>query len=69
MHTCYHLQVNGVAERINRVLKDSLAILVGQHPKDWDRMLPYVHLGLNMSTHTHIHVYVCVCSHISSLGN
>ncbi|XP_037773409.1 uncharacterized protein LOC119569225 [Penaeus monodon] len=29
---------NGMAERVNRVLKDSLATLVGQHPQDWDRM-------------------------------
>jgi len=49
--TCYHPQANGMVERVNRVLKDSLATLVGQHPQDWDRMLPYVRLALNTSVH------------------
>jgi len=40
-----------MAERVNRVLKDSLATLVGQHPQDWDRMLPYVRFALNTSVH------------------
>jgi len=40
-----------MAERVNRVLKDSLATLVGQHPQDWDRMLPYVRFALNTSIH------------------
>lgn len=52
MHTTsYHPQANGMVERVNRVVKDSLATLIGQHPQDWDKMLPYVRLAMNTAIH------------------
>ncbi|XP_037783720.1 uncharacterized protein LOC119579946 [Penaeus monodon] len=52
MHTTsYHPQANGMVERVNRVVKDSLATLIGQHPQDWDKMLPYVCLAMNTAIH------------------
>ncbi|XP_063604147.1 uncharacterized protein LOC134779795 [Penaeus indicus] len=49
--TSYHPQANGMVERVNRVVKDSLATLIGQHPQNWDKMLPYVRLALNTAIH------------------
>lgn len=37
--------------RVNRVVKDSMTTLIGQHPQDWDKMLLYVHLALNTAIH------------------
>lgn len=52
--TAYHPQANGMVERSNRVIKDSLATLVDQHPNDWNDLLPYVRLALNTALHRSI---------------
>jgi len=52
MHTTsYHPQANGMVERVNRVVKDSLAMIIGQHPQDWDKLIPHVRLALNTAIH------------------
>jgi len=38
-------------ERSNRGVKDALATFVGEHPEDWDNMLPFVRLALNSAVH------------------
>ncbi|XP_042874463.1 uncharacterized protein LOC122254709 [Penaeus japonicus] len=40
-----------MVERSNRVIKDALATLVGDHPDEWDELLPYVRLALNTAVH------------------
>lgn len=49
--TRYHPEANGMIERSNRVVKDALATFVGEHPEDWDNMLPFVRLALNSAVH------------------
>jgi len=49
--TRYHPEANGMVERSNRVVKDALATLIGEHPNDWDEKLPFVRLALNSAVH------------------
>lgn len=49
--TRYHPEANGMIERSNRVVKDALATLIGEHPNDWDEKLPFVRLALNSAVH------------------
>ncbi|XP_042868781.1 uncharacterized protein LOC122251142 [Penaeus japonicus] len=49
--TAFHPQANGMVERSNRVIKDALATLVGDHPDEWDELLPYPCLALNTAIH------------------
>ncbi|XP_037789306.1 uncharacterized protein LOC119584710 [Penaeus monodon] len=44
---------NGMVERSNRVIRDSLATLMDQHPNCWND-LPYVRLALNTALHRSI---------------
>jgi len=46
--TRYHPEANGMIERSNRGVKDALATFVGEHPDDWDNILPFVRLVLNI---------------------
>lgn len=45
--TSYHPQCNGLTERFNATLVDSLATYVNQQQSDWDAFLPYVTFAYN----------------------
>ncbi|XP_042890321.1 uncharacterized protein LOC122265210 [Penaeus japonicus] len=49
--TAFHPQANGMVEMSNRVIKDALATLVGDHPDEWNELLPYVRLALTTAVH------------------
>ena len=52
-HTsAYHPQANGLAERMNRTLKNSLSRMVDQHQLDWDICLPLCLWGYRTSPHS-----------------
>ncbi|GAN11037.1 hypothetical protein MAM1_0455c10590 [Mucor ambiguus] len=42
-----HPQTDGLVERLNRTLKTSLSIVVGQEPNDWCEYLPFVTFAYN----------------------
>ncbi len=52
--TAHHPQANGLVERTNRTIKDTLAILAENHPMDWDTQIPFVQLALNTAIHKSI---------------
>ena len=47
----HHPQSNGVVERTNRVVKDSLASLVAKHPRSWPHYLTSVRFAINSALH------------------
>lgn len=50
--TAYHPQGNGITERINRTIKNSLAKYVYKHQKDWDVYLRYINFAYNTTQHS-----------------
>ena len=49
----YHPQCNGVCERVNQTIKNSLRrVQVPDHPDDWDLTLPSVMFAYNTSIHS-----------------
>lgn len=49
MTTAYHLQTNGLTERLDRTLADMISMCVDVEHKNWDDILPYVTLVYNMA--------------------
>uniref|UniRef100_A0A5S6QWV2 RNA-directed DNA polymerase n=1 Tax=Trichuris muris TaxID=70415 RepID=A0A5S6QWV2_TRIMR len=49
--TSYHPQSNGLVERFNRTLLDTLALLSKRSPETWDEMLPWTTFAYNTSSH------------------
>lgn len=49
--TTYHLQANGLTERLNRTLTEMLAMYVSPDHRDWDCTLPFVTFAYNSSWH------------------
>uniref|UniRef100_A0A5S6QQ76 Reverse transcriptase n=1 Tax=Trichuris muris TaxID=70415 RepID=A0A5S6QQ76_TRIMR len=49
--TPYHAQSNGLVERFNRTLLDTLAALAKDFPDRWDDMLPWATFVYNTSNH------------------
>ncbi|KFD48296.1 hypothetical protein M513_10788 [Trichuris suis] len=49
--TAYHPQSNGLVERFNRTLLDTLAALAEDSPERWDDMLPWATFAYNTSIH------------------
>ena len=47
--TTYHPQCNGLTERFNATLVDSIATYVNQQQSDWDDYLPYITFAYNTS--------------------
>jgi hypothetical protein len=47
--TTYHPQCNGLTERFNATLVDSIGTYVNQQQSDWDEYLPYVTFAYNTS--------------------
>ncbi|UYV63918.1 K02A2.6-like [Cordylochernes scorpioides] len=45
--TAYHPQTNGLTERFNKTLGDTLSMYTGVEQKDWDQVLPYVTFAYN----------------------
>ncbi len=52
--TAFRPQSNGLVERTNRTIKDTLAILVEKDPHNWDKQLPFVQFALNTAIHKSI---------------
>lgn len=52
--TAYHPQANGMVERTNQVVKNTLAILSEKEPLQWDKYIPYVQFALNTAIHKSI---------------
>ena len=51
--TAYHPQGNGVCERVNQTIKNSLRrVQVPRHPDEWDLTLPSVLFAYNTSIHS-----------------
>ena len=50
----YHPQSNGMVERTNRIVKDSLACSCEADPNRWDESVPYVQFALNTAIHRSI---------------
>jgi hypothetical protein len=49
--TAYHPRSNGVIERFNKTLKQTLKIYCNEHQNDWDVFLPYALFAYNTSYH------------------
>ncbi|TNC94059.1 MAG: hypothetical protein FD121_1631, partial [Gallionellaceae bacterium] len=49
--TAYRPSANGLCERANRSLKETLTRLLQQHSEDWDELLPKVQISLNSVEH------------------
>ncbi|XP_042856081.1 KRAB-A domain-containing protein 2-like [Penaeus japonicus] len=47
--TPYHPESNGLCERTNRVVKDTLYALTEKNPRRWDTMIPHVRFAINSS--------------------
>lgn len=45
--TAYHLQMNGLTERLNKTHTDMLAMQVDTEHKMWDAVLPYITFAYN----------------------
>jgi len=50
--TPYHLESNGMIERMNRTIQDMLAKHMSHHQRDWDEHLPLVIMTYWASVHT-----------------
>lgn len=50
--TLYHPQCDGLVERWNRTLLQSLAISVADHPENWDEFVKKICMAYNTSLHT-----------------
>ena len=50
----YDPQTNGQTEVVNKSLGDLLISLAGEHPKQWDHILPEVEYAYNYSPHRSI---------------
>ena len=49
--TPYHLQSDGLVERWNRTLLQSLATSVSDHPENWDEFVQKICMAYNTSVH------------------
>ncbi|XP_047501513.1 KRAB-A domain-containing protein 2-like [Penaeus chinensis] len=47
--TPYHPESNGLCERTNRIVKDTLYALTEKNPRLWDTMIPHVRFAINSS--------------------
>src|SRR5699024_7784393 len=45
----YHLQANGLTERMNRTLTDIIASFINTTHTNWDNILPFVTFAINTS--------------------
>jgi transposase InsO family protein len=52
--TSYHPQTDGLVERFNRTLCDTLACYVNEEPESWDMYLDFVTFAYNTSQHSSI---------------
>jgi hypothetical protein len=50
----WHPQSNGVVERVNGTLKETLKIFANEHGNDWDVLLPYAVFAYNTAFHSTI---------------
>jgi hypothetical protein len=49
--TAYHPQSNGIVERFNGTLKETLSMWVNENHTDWDVLLPFALFAYNTSIH------------------
>lgn len=49
--TPYHLQTNGLMERTNWTLVNTLSMYVEANHKDWDDVLPFITYAFNTAQH------------------
>ena len=49
MSTANHPQTNGMTERVNRVVEDTLRAFVNHHQDNWDQLLPLCEFAINDS--------------------
>src|SRR5690606_5988247 len=47
--TAYHLQTNGLTERLNHTLTDIISLYVSPDHSNWDRVLPFATYAYNTS--------------------
>ena len=50
--TAYHPQANGLCERMNGTIVQGLKTLAEDHPRDWDRELPWFLLAYRTTVHS-----------------
>ena len=49
--SAYHPQSNGLCERQNRTIKDSLVKILEENPKEWPNVIQGVHFAHRVSVH------------------
>src|ERR1043165_8686487 len=47
--SAYHPQSQGIVESMHKTLNAVMRGIVGEHPEDWERMIPYVQHVLRVS--------------------
>ena len=48
----FHSQSHGIVERLNATIERILKTFIHEHAKDWDQMLPYLHIALRETPHS-----------------
>ncbi|XP_037781185.1 uncharacterized protein LOC119577702 [Penaeus monodon] len=61
--TIFHPQANGIVERSNIVVKNTVATLLEIFPHEWDELLPYVRIAVSVHMYTGIQPLYLLMGH------